>query len=233
MFKWKDFIICLLLVVCLTLSVVSALKVDIVKGDKGDRGEQGIQGLQGIQGERGEKGDTGAQGEQGIQGEKGEQGIQGLRGEKGDQGVKGDIGAKGEQGENGLTPYIGEDGCWWIGNYNTNVKATTTIYIEKISNIVVEETTAPTPSTFIKGQIVENIVVRNVRAEIINLDGSVMVRGMTDNGWRVCWMVYNSQLRGVLGDFLVSGTVKSVGVAVDNVPTISFTDDYSAYWIIP
>ena len=125
MFKWKDFIICLLLVVCLTLSVVSALKVDIVKGDKGDRGEQGIQGLQGIQGERGEKGDTGAQGEQGIQGEKGEQGIQGLRGEKGDQGIqgergeqgltgakgeKGDTGAQGEQGDTGAQGEKGEKG---------------------------------------------------------------------------------------------------------------------------
>lgn len=134
MFKWKDFIICLLLVVCLTLSVVSALKVDIVKGDKGDRGEQGIQGLQGIQGERGEKGDTGAQGEQGIQGEKGEQGIQGLRGEKGDQGIqgergeqgltgakgeKGDTGTQGARGEDGLTPYIGANGNWWIGNQDT------------------------------------------------------------------------------------------------------------------
>jgi hypothetical protein len=257
MFKWKDFIICLLLVVCLTLSVVSALKVDIVKGDKGDRGEQGIQGLQGIQGERGEKGDTGAQG---IQGEKGEQGIQGLRGEKGDQGIqgergeqgltgargekgntgaqgakgeKGDTGAQGAKGEDGLTPYIGEDGCWWIGNHNTNVKATTTIYVEKISNIVVEETTVPIPSTFINGQIVENIVVRNVRVNARNLDGSVIVHGMADNGWRVSWTIYNSQLKGVLGDFLVSGTIDFVGIAADNVPVISLADDYSAYWIVP
>lgn len=153
MFKWKDFIICLLLVVCLTLSVVSALKVDIVKGDKGDRGEQGIQGLQGIQGERGEKGDTGAQGEQGIQGEKGEQGIQGLRGEKGDQGIQGERGeqgltgakgekgdtgaqgakgekgdtgaqgAKGDKGADGYTPYIGNNGNWWINGEDTGVLA--------------------------------------------------------------------------------------------------------------
>lgn len=233
MFKWKDFIISLLLVVCLTLSVVSALKVDIVKGDKGDRGEQGIQGEkgeQGIQGLRGEKGD------QGIQGERGKQGLTGAKGEKGDtgaQGAKGDTGAQGEKGEDGLTPYIGEDGCWWIGNHNTNVKATTTIYVEKISNIVIEETTVPIPSTFINGQIVENIVVRNVRVNARDLDGSVVVQGMADNGWRVSWTIYNSQLKGVLGDFLVSGTIDFVGIAADNVPVISLADDYSAYWIVP
>ena len=48
-------------------------------------------------------------------GEKGEQGIQG---EKGEQGEKGDSGA------DGLTPYIGENGNWWIGTTDTGISAT-------------------------------------------------------------------------------------------------------------
>ena len=55
--------------------------------------------LTSIRGEKGEQGETGAQGPQGIQGE------------------------KGEDGEDGLTPYIGENGNWWIGDVDTGVKA--------------------------------------------------------------------------------------------------------------
>lgn len=143
MFKWKDFVICLLLVVCLTLSVVSAFKVEKVQ-----------QGAQGIQGERGEKGNTGAQGEQGIQGEKGEQGIQGLRGEKGDQGIQGErgeqgkTGLKGENGKDGLTPYIGEDGFWWIGDTNTEVLAIQPIYAYPyLQSITTNEMQTASPNT--------------------------------------------------------------------------------------
>jgi hypothetical protein len=153
MFKWKDLVICVLLVLCLTLSVVSAIKVDVVKGDKGDQGiqgEVGPQGLQGLQGEKGDRGEQGIQGIQGIQGEKGEQGeqgiqgpqgatgltgpkgdvgAQGLKGEKGDTGATGAQGMRGEKGDtgaagtDGLTPYIGENGNWWIGTEDTGVLA--------------------------------------------------------------------------------------------------------------
>lgn len=32
-------------------------------------------------------------------------------------------GQKGEKGDDGLTPYIGENGNWWIGDKDTLVKA--------------------------------------------------------------------------------------------------------------
>ena len=50
----------------------------------------------------GEKGETGEQGPQGIQGEPGKDGINGT---------------------DGLTPYIGENGNWWIGETDTGIKA--------------------------------------------------------------------------------------------------------------
>ena len=50
----------------------------------------------------------------GSKGEQGEQGIQGVAGAQGE---------KGEQGVAGLTPYIGENGNWWIGDEDTGVKA--------------------------------------------------------------------------------------------------------------
>ena len=68
-------------------------------------------------GPQGEQGEKGEQGEQGVPGP---QGAQGVPGEKGDKGDKGDTGAA---GVDGLTPYIGENGNWWIGILDTGVKA--------------------------------------------------------------------------------------------------------------
>lgn len=52
--------------------------------------------------------------------ENGPQGPQGEPGEKGDPGV-GEPGPQGEPGVNGLTPYIGENGNWFIGEEDTGV----------------------------------------------------------------------------------------------------------------
>lgn len=153
MFKWKDLLICVLLIACICCSVTAALKTGViagpqgiqgVQGEKGEQGEQGPTGLtgpQGIQGETGEqgpqgiqglKGDTGAQGIQGIQGPKGDTGATGAtgpKGEKGDTGKQGIQGVKGDTGESGLTPYIGENGNWWIGTEDTGVLAAGQVYV--------------------------------------------------------------------------------------------------------
>ncbi|MBO5457753.1 MAG: leucine-rich repeat protein [Clostridia bacterium] len=55
---------------------------------------------------RGEKGDKGEQGEQGPAGEDGKDGVDG------------------EDGQDGLTPYVGENGNWWIGDIDTGIQAT-------------------------------------------------------------------------------------------------------------
>ena len=46
-----------------------------------------------------------------------------LVGRPGEQGPQGPQGEKGEAGANGLTPYIGENGNWWIGQTDTDIAA--------------------------------------------------------------------------------------------------------------
>ena len=50
----------------------------------------------------------------------GENGKDGADGEKGE---KGDTGENGADGKDGLTPFIGENGNWWIGDTDTGVQA--------------------------------------------------------------------------------------------------------------
>lgn len=92
-------------------------------GQQGEQGEQGERGEQGPQGEKGEQGPQGEKGEQGPQGEKGEQGVQG---EQGPQGIQGPKGPQGESGQDGITPHVGENGNWWIGDRDTGLSAGST-----------------------------------------------------------------------------------------------------------
>ena len=73
----------------------------------------------GAKGEKGEKGDTGAQGIQGEQGIQGVQGEKGDKGEKGAQGPQGLQGPPGEAGADGKTPYVGDNGNWFVGSDDT------------------------------------------------------------------------------------------------------------------
>jgi len=130
MSKFKDYIIIILLVICICCSVAAATKTGVIQG------EQGEQGIQGIQGEQGLQGIQGPQGEQGLQGIQGETGLTGAKGEKGDKGDKGDTGEQGPAGKDGLTPYIGEDGLWYIGTECTGVAATKTIYTSIQADVI-------------------------------------------------------------------------------------------------
>ena len=85
---------------------------DGADGQQGPKGEQGIQGIQGPQGEKGPKGDTGNIGPQGPQGPEGPRGATGPQGPQGIQGPKGDA---------GNTPYVGQNGNWYIGNTDLGV----------------------------------------------------------------------------------------------------------------
>ncbi len=108
------------------------------QGPKGDQGEQGPQGETGPHGEPGKDGTsviTGNGEPTSATGENGDSYInldnwdfyikvnnvwvkQGnIKGSQGEQGIQG------EAGEDGLTPYIGENGNWWIGDTDTNQKA--------------------------------------------------------------------------------------------------------------
>ena len=110
----------------LSMSDGSTIDAGYAKGDKGDQGDIGPQGPQGIQGPQGEVGPQGPKGERGPQGEKGDTGAAGRDGVDGKDGTDGKDGASGAAGQ---TPYIGENGNWWIGDEDTGVKAQTTDFI--------------------------------------------------------------------------------------------------------
>ena len=69
------------------------------------------------------KGEAGPQGPAGVDGEDGQDGAQGPAGSDGQDGAQGEQGPAGEDGADGKTPYIGENGNWWIGDTDTGVKA--------------------------------------------------------------------------------------------------------------
>ena len=120
-----------------------------IKGEKGDTGAQGEPGKDGQDGHtpvitigsdgywyidgdnthvkaQGEKGDTGAQGpkgDAGSQGPKGDTGETGPQGPAGQNGTNGKDGTDGKDGQDGLTPYIGANGHWWIGDTDTGIAA--------------------------------------------------------------------------------------------------------------
>lgn len=86
-----------------THGTVSSKIVTFVEttGDQGANGPQGDPGPQGPQGETGATGAVGPQGEQGPQGETGPQGPAGA------------------DGADGVTPTIGENGNWYLGETDT------------------------------------------------------------------------------------------------------------------
>ena len=63
-----------------------------------------------VMGPQGPKGDTGEKGEKGDRGEKGDTGATGAKGDKGDPGAT---------GPQGITPTIGENENWYLGNVDT------------------------------------------------------------------------------------------------------------------
>lgn len=83
-------------------------------------GKDGVDGKDGIDGKQGE---PGPQGPQGPQGEKGEKGDKGDKGEPGNDGSDGKDGKDGVDGKDGITPHIGLNGNWYIGENDTNVSA--------------------------------------------------------------------------------------------------------------
>ena len=65
----------------------------------------------------------GADGRDGADGKDGIKGKDGIDGKDGAAGKDGTNGQNGSDGEDGKTPFIGENGNWWIGEIDTGVKA--------------------------------------------------------------------------------------------------------------
>lgn len=95
------------------------------KGDTGAAGPQGPKGDTGATGPQGPKGDTGATGPQGPKGDTGATGPQGPKGDTGDTGPQGATGAtgatgpQGPAGRDGASPYVGNNGNWFVYDDST------------------------------------------------------------------------------------------------------------------
>lgn len=84
---------------------------------RGEDGEDGSDGVDGVDGKDGHNGIDGKDGRDGIDGKDGVDGKDGI------DGINGADGADGKDGADGVTPTIGENGNWWIGETDTGVKA--------------------------------------------------------------------------------------------------------------
>ncbi len=105
---------------------IKATGNDGEKGEKGDKGDDGAAGQNGNTPYVGENGnwfigdtDTGIK----AAGKDGEKGDPGEDGKDGKDGKDGEEGEDGEDGEDGITPSIGSNGNWYIGDTDTGVKA--------------------------------------------------------------------------------------------------------------
>ena len=91
--------------------------LSILKGLDGADGKDGINGKDGVDGK------DGADGKDGTNGQNGADGKDGINGKDGVDGKDGADGLNGADGKDGNTPFIGENGNWWIGTNDTGVKA--------------------------------------------------------------------------------------------------------------
>lgn len=97
--------------------------LESIKGEKGEKGEKGDKGDKGDDGDNGEKGETG---DKGDKGDSGNDGLTPYIGSNGNWWIGNDdtnVAAQGQNGNDGLTPYIGSNDNWWIGTTDTGIKA--------------------------------------------------------------------------------------------------------------
>ncbi len=112
--------------------ISTGIKAQGVKGDKGDKGDDGIDGREvefnvsetHIQWRYvGETEWNNLVSFADLKGADGQNGANGTDGKDGADGKDGVDGKDGADGEDGNTPFIGENGNWWIGETDTGVKA--------------------------------------------------------------------------------------------------------------
>ena len=100
--------------------------LDELRGTAGENGKDGADGKDGVNGKDGADGKDGINGKDGADGKdgiNGKDGADGKDGINGKDGADGKDGIDGKDGADGNTPFIGENGNWWIGTTDTGVKA--------------------------------------------------------------------------------------------------------------
>ena len=76
-------------------------------------------------------------------------GDKGDKGNPGQDGADGKDGAPGKDGKDGLTPFIGENGNWWIGEKDTGVKAAADVAVPEGSGNI----SAASPALLVIGSV--------------------------------------------------------------------------------
>lgn len=124
-------------------------------------GADGKDGVDGTNGKDGADGKDGVDGKDGINGTNGKDGADGKDGK---DGANGNNGTNGTNGSNGVTPTIGEDGYWYIGEENTGIYAGTTETVDVTFKGLGSDNTV----TVTKGSLVNYYVPTNPVADFVN-----------------------------------------------------------------
>lgn len=130
----------------------------------GEDGKDGVDGKDGIDGKDGKDGIDGKDGVNGKDGINGTNGKDGADGKDGKDGANGNNGTNGTNGSNGVTPTIGEDGYWYIGEENTGIYAGTTETVDVTFKGLGSDNTF----TVTKGSLVNYYVPTNPVADFVN-----------------------------------------------------------------
>ena len=146
-----------------------------VKGDTGEAGSDGKDGAKGDTGASGTNGKDGAKGDAGVSGTDGKNGADGIGIDKININENGELiisltngtainlgkvtGDDGKDGKDGLTPYIGDNGNWWIGDKDTGVQAEASVSTGNSPVIIIIGVVA---GLAILGCIVLSVILYNV-----------------------------------------------------------------------
>lgn len=130
----------------------------------GADGKDGVDGTNGKDGADGKDGIDGKDGVNGKDGINGTNGKDGADGKDGKDGANGNNGTNGTNGSNGVTPTIGEDGYWYIGEENTGIYAGTTETVDVTFKGLGSDNTV----TVTKGSLVNYYVPTNPVADFVN-----------------------------------------------------------------
>ncbi len=211
---------------------------------------QGPQGEKGDVGEKGDKGDKGYTGKDGKNGESVEivditKFTEGLVDTyfiyfsdgtltkytvtNGENGEKGDKGDKGNTGDDGKTPYIGENGNWWIDNEDTGVLADYSRDDRKISDGLSFETIS---INGIAGMIVCDYDGNDADVVIPNYVGAVPViaidREAFEDNTKITSISFSKNMV-YLSDYAFDGCtslgiVDFNGAQIEKIPNYAFRD---------
>lgn len=125
----------------------------------------------------------GPQGEAGAQGEQGPQGETGAQGTAGADGADGQDGKDGADGADGLTPYIGENGNWWIGETDTGVAAG-----GNASNITVDADLSETSENPVQNKVI-TAQIHDINDDMRTMSEMLLPEVTTDDNDKILQVV--------------------------------------------